>query len=78
MKISISIPDSLFAASERLAKKLGMPRSRLYARAIERYVAEAETRDVTERLNKVYEHETSELDPILEALQSLALPREKW
>jgi metal-responsive CopG/Arc/MetJ family transcriptional regulator len=78
MKISISIPDALFEASERLAKKLGMPRSRLYARAIERYVAQAEARDVTERLNKVYEHENSELDPLLATLQSLSLPREKW
>jgi metal-responsive CopG/Arc/MetJ family transcriptional regulator len=53
MKISISIPHALFEASKRLAKKSGMPRSRLYARAIERYVAQAEARDVTERLNKI-------------------------
>ena len=78
MKTAISIPAPLFQAAERLAKRLGIPRSRLYSRAIERYVAQAEERDVTALLNKVYEHETSELDPVLEALQELSIPREEW
>ena len=78
MKTAISLPDPIFLAAERLAKRLGITRSRLYSRAIERYVSEAEKRDVTTALNKVYEHEDSELDPILEALQALAIPREEW
>jgi metal-responsive CopG/Arc/MetJ family transcriptional regulator len=78
MKIAISIPGPLFQTAERLAKRMGIPRSRLYLRAIERYVAEADVRDVTELLNKVYEHESSEGDPVLEALQELSIPREEW
>jgi metal-responsive CopG/Arc/MetJ family transcriptional regulator len=78
MKTTISIPDALFGAAERLAKRLGIPRSRLYSRAIERYVSEAERPGVTAPLNKVYQHESSELDPVLEALQSVAIPREQW
>jgi len=78
MKTAISIPGPLFHAAERLAKRLGIPRSRLYSRAIERYVAEAEGREVTELLNQVYEHEPSELDPVLAALQSASIAREEW
>jgi metal-responsive CopG/Arc/MetJ family transcriptional regulator len=78
MKTAISLPDPIFLAAERLAKRLGITRSRLYSRAIERYVSEAEKRDVTTALNKVYEHEDSELDPVLEVLQALAIPREEW
>ena len=77
MKTTISIPDALFKAAERLAKRLGIPRSRLYSRAIERYVSEAERPDVTALLNKIYQNESSELDPVLEALQSVATPREQ-
>jgi metal-responsive CopG/Arc/MetJ family transcriptional regulator len=78
MKTAISLPDPIFQAAERLAKRLGITRSRLYSRAIERYVSEAKERDVTALLNKVYEHESSELDPVLEALQELSIPREEW
>jgi metal-responsive CopG/Arc/MetJ family transcriptional regulator len=78
MKTTISIPGPLFKAAEQLAKRLGIPRSRLYSRAIERYVLEAEPGLVTALLNKVYQHESSELDPVLKALQSVAIPREQW
>ncbi len=74
---TISISDPIEAAG-RLAKRLGITRSRLYSRAIERYVSEAKEPDVTALLNKVYEHESSELDPVLKALQELSIPREEW
>jgi metal-responsive CopG/Arc/MetJ family transcriptional regulator len=78
MKTAVSLPDPLFRAAERLAKRLGMTRSHLYSCAIERYVSEAKQHDVTAQLNKVYEHESSDLDPVLEKLQELSIPREEW
>ena len=69
MKTAVSIPDPVFQAAERLAKSLGIPRSRLYSRAIERYVSEAQQRDITARLNQVYAGEKDELDPALAVLQ---------
>ena len=78
MKTAISIPGPVFQAAERLAKRLGIPRSRLYARAVERYVAEAQGRDVTGLLNEIYAGETAELDPVLAALQSASIPRDPW
>jgi antitoxin MazE6 len=78
VKTAVSIPDPLFRAAERLAKRLGMPRSRLYSRAIERYVSETQERDVTALLNQVYAKETAELDSALAALQWASIPREQW
>ncbi len=78
MKTAVSIPDPLFEAAERLAKRLRIPRSQLYARAIERYLSEAQERGVTARLNQVYAEETSELAPVLAALQWMSIPHEPW
>ena len=78
VKTAVSIPGPLFQAAERLAKRLGIPRSRLYSRAIERYVAETQERDVTALLNEIYADETAELDPALAALQSASIPRDPW
>jgi len=76
MKTAVSIPEPLFQAAERLAKRLRIPRSRLYARAIERFLADTQERDVTALLNEVYAEETAALDPALDALQSLSISRD--
>ena len=78
MKTALSLPDSLFEAAERLARRLKMPRSRLYAAAIERYVNDARRRDITAKLNEVYSTESSELDPVLSAIQEASISRDRW
>jgi metal-responsive CopG/Arc/MetJ family transcriptional regulator len=78
MKTAVSIPAPVFQAAEQLAKRLGIPRSRLYSRALERYVAEVQKRDVTALLNEVYAKEEAELDPLLATLQSASLARDTW
>jgi hypothetical protein len=78
MKTAVSIPAPVFQAAERLAKSLGIPRSRLYARAIERYVSEVQQRDITAQLNRVYADEKVELDPMLAMLQWASVLREPW
>ena len=78
MKTAISLPDSLFAEAERVAKRLGMSRSKFYAKAITEYVNAQRARNVTEQLNAIYSKEDSKLDPTLEKLQLQSLPREDW
>jgi hypothetical protein len=78
IKTAVSITGPVFQAAERLAKSLGIPRSRLYSRAIERYVSEAQQRDITARLNQVYAGEEDELDPALAILQWASILREPW
>jgi len=55
MKTAISIPDNVFRAAERLARRLGLSRSELYARAVAEFVAQHRGQDITERLNAVYD-----------------------
>ena len=54
MKTAISLPDDLFAAVDVLARKLGIPRSRLVAEALAEYVAKHRHARVTEQLDAVY------------------------
>jgi metal-responsive CopG/Arc/MetJ family transcriptional regulator len=78
MKTAVSIPDHLFRSAEHLAKRRGVPRSRLYAEAFERYLAENDEGEVIAKLNEIYDHEPSELDPVIAALQWASIEPEKW
>jgi len=78
MKTAISIPDTLFEAAEGLCKRHRIPRSRFYALAIERLVDDYREKDVTQRLNRVYEKESSSLDAALAAAQFRTLNKESW
>ena len=53
MKTTISIPDELFTLAEITAKKLGIPRSQLFARALEEFIENHSNQSITEKLNKV-------------------------
>lgn len=78
MKTAISIPDRLFEAAERLAKRLGMSRSELYSKAVASYVDAKRSLGVRERLDAVYEAESSRLDDDVASMQSGSIPEEKW
>jgi len=78
MKTAISIPDPIFEQAEVAAKELKMSRSELYTTALREYLKETQTAHITERLNQVYEAESSTLDPSLVRLQASSLPREEW
>ena len=78
MKTAISLPDQLFRSGNALAKRLGLSRSALYARALEEYLAKHRRDQVTQRLNSVYAAQDSRLDPVFAAAQARALPREAW
>jgi metal-responsive CopG/Arc/MetJ family transcriptional regulator len=78
MKTAISIPDPLYKEAERLTKRLRIPRSQLYAKALEEYLQRLRSKGIREALDEVYRTEPSELDPVLAHLQSEALGREEW
>ncbi len=54
MKTAISIPDDLFVLAEKTAKKLGIPRSQLFAKALEEFIQNHSKEKITEKLNEVY------------------------
>jgi len=78
MKTAISIPDKVFESAEELAKRLGESRSRLYTQAISSYLEKHRRDNITKKLNQVYGSEDSSLDPALQRLQSLSLPKDRW
>lgn len=77
MKTAISLSSEVFDAAERLRERLGMPRSRLYAKAVEAYVKSFRTTGVREALDAVYATESSAVDPVLARMQKATLGRER-
>lgn len=79
MKTAISLPDELFQAAERVAKRLGLSRSELYQRALAKYLEGQNGASITADLNQVYgTEEKGRLDPALDHLQRASLAREDW
>jgi metal-responsive CopG/Arc/MetJ family transcriptional regulator len=78
MKTAVSLPDKVFAAAETLARRLRLSRSALYARALERLLADEQGARITERLNAVYGARDSTLDSRLAVAQSQALGPDEW
>lgn len=78
MKTAVSIPDPVFKAADKLARRLGMSRSRLYAEALHRYLRLHDEQSITSKLDDVLAHETSELHAHLQSIQSRSIPRESW
>jgi hypothetical protein len=76
MKTAVSIPDPLFKAAERVAKRRGLSRSRLYAEAIAAYLRSLSAEDVTSRLDAVYAKSSNSLHPSLKRLAGETLKRE--
>lgn len=79
MKTTISIPDDLFEAADRVAKHLGLSRSELYQRALARYIQDKADEEVTNKLDSIYQAEAkSQIDPMLDALQMASLAKNDW
>ena len=78
MKTAVSIPDKIFRAADRLAKRKGLSRSELYARALAALVRQEDESEVTAQLNRIYSTSDSSLDPALAALPGKVLEKEDW
>lgn len=78
MKVAVSIPDPVCTEADRVAKRLGLARSELFARALVDYLARLRGDETTAELNRVYEHRRAEVDPVLATLQLRSVSREEW
>ena len=70
MKTAISIPDDIFVSAEKMAKKLGIPRSRLFTRAIEEFLEKHSKEEITKKLNKIYNPKS---DKTIEVVQNASV-----
>ena len=78
MKTAVSIPDPVYKAAHKVAHRLGMSRSSLYAEALHRYLQLHDEHAITSKLNEVLAHDPSELHPRLQSIQARSIPRESW
>ncbi len=78
MKTAISIPDQVFKAADKLAKRLGVSRSELYATAVESMVAKYDEEAITATLNEVYGAQDSRMEPALKSAQAKVVAKEPW
>ncbi len=78
MKTVISVPDDVFELSKKLAKKLKVSRSKVFAMGVKKLAEEHDDDEITARLNEVYSKEKAEIDPILFKMALMSLPKDEW
>ena len=74
MKTAISIPDRVFFEAEKTAQYLGISRSALYLNALMEYLKKTNRKNITQKLNEVYDDPDyyKEFEPISNvALESI-------
>ena len=75
---AISIPDSLFADAERLARRTKKSRSQLYSDALREYVSRHSPDEMTEAWNRVVDKVGPNIDPFVTEAGRSILERSEW
>jgi metal-responsive CopG/Arc/MetJ family transcriptional regulator len=78
MKTAVSIPDSIFRSADSFAKRHGLSRSELYATAVAEFLSRRRGKQITAKLDAVYEEIDSSLDGSVSGLQSRSIHDESW
>ena len=76
MKTAISMPDELFAQTEKFAKRHRLTRSALVSKAVEEYLRKRQSNEITAQLNALYATVDSSLDPALARMQDEVFRKE--
>ena len=78
MKTAVSLPDDVFLAAERQAKRARKSRSKLYAEALSEYLARHAPDEVTEAMNRVVDQIDEPPDGFRKAAVRRILERSDW
>jgi metal-responsive CopG/Arc/MetJ family transcriptional regulator len=78
VKIAVSLPDELFRMADAAARRLGISRSELYAKAISEFLKGQQENSITERLNDLYSRRTAKVDSGLQRAQLESLRKDAW
>ena len=79
MKTAISLPDDLFRAAEKQAKRMQKSRSQLYSEALAEYLSRHAPDEVTDSMNRVVDKvRESAPDPFIAAAARRILDRTEW
>jgi len=60
MKTAVSVPDPLFQRAERTAKRLGISRSELYARALNDFLANVDGAEIKASYDRAFAGEQAQ------------------
>jgi hypothetical protein len=78
MKTAISVPNDIFELSEKLAKKLKVSRSKIFAMGVKKLGEEFNKEELAVRINAVCDEVDTSLDPAIRQYQSRILQKQKW
>ena len=78
MKTAVSVPDEVFRAAERQARRTRKSRSQLYAEALAEYLARHAPDEVTEAMNRVVDQLTEPTDAFVLTAARRVLERSEW
>lgn len=78
MKAAVSIPDDVFQAGERLARRLKTSRSQLYARALADFVGQHDEEKVTAAMNRALDEIGAGVDDFSRRAADQTLRRVEW
>jgi metal-responsive CopG/Arc/MetJ family transcriptional regulator len=78
MRTAVSLPDDVFHAAERQARRTGKSRSQLYAEALREYVARHAPDAVTEAMNGVVAKLGGPREPLVSDATRRVLERTEW
>ncbi len=78
MKIAVSIPDPVFIEAEVLAMRLGLTRSKLYANALDAFVANHAPDRITNAMNAAVDEAGKGSDPFTKAGARRIFDRSEW
>ncbi len=78
MKTAISLPDAVFRAAERQAKRSRKSRSQLYADALAEYLSRHAPEEVTAAMNRVVDCLDASPDPYVLGAAHSVLQRVEW
>jgi hypothetical protein len=73
MKTAVSLPDDLFRQAKATARRLGVSRNELYAKAIAEFLKRREGHTITELLNDLYSRRSAKVDSALDRAQLKSL-----
>ena len=78
MNTAISIPNDIVEPTQQLAQHAGVTINELCIFALREYVERRRKRTITARINAVCDQVDTRLDPVIQSIQALSIPKEEW
>jgi hypothetical protein len=78
MKTAVSLPDEVFEKAEKLASRLKVSRSELYARALQDYVCRHSPEAITDAYDQICSEHDSKPDAFTQRASRVTLKRAEW